>query len=94
MPSNKTSAIKCTKCEGYGHENYQCPNWNAKYLTLQELQDYIVYLKEVKRSVRQKLEVRQEKQAKREREKARQERENAERALKEMWEKARQERES
>jgi len=64
----------CTKCEGYGHENYQCPNWNAKYMTLQELQDYIVYLKEVKRSVRQKLEVRREQEAKREWEKARQER--------------------
>jgi len=62
-------------------------------MNLQELQDYIVYLKEVNRSVRQKLEVRQEQQAKREHEKARQERENAERALKKMWEKARQERE-
>ena len=50
--SDKTSVIRCTKCEGYGHENYQCPNWNAKYMTLQELWDYIVYLKEVKRSVR------------------------------------------
>ena len=37
LPSNKTSAIRCTKYEGYGHENYQCPNWNAKYMTLQEL---------------------------------------------------------
>jgi len=33
-------------------------------MTLQELQDYIVYLKDVKRSVRQKLEVRREQQAK------------------------------
>jgi len=63
LPKDKTSAIRCTKCEGYGHENYQCPNWNAKYMTLQELQDYIVYLKEVKRSVRQKLEVRQERES-------------------------------
>jgi len=86
LPSDKTSAIRYTKCEGYGHENYQCPNWNAKYMTLQELQNYIVYLKEVKRSVRQKLEVRCEQQAKREHEKV-------ERTLKEMWEKARQERE-
>jgi len=86
LSSNKTSVIRCTKCEGYGHENYQCSNWNAKYMTLQELQNYIVYLKEVKRSVRQKLEVRREQQAKREREKA-------ERTLNEMWEKARQERE-
>ena len=86
LPKDKTSAIRCTKCEGYGHENYQCPNWNAKYMNLQELQDYIVYLKEVKRSVRRKLEVRQEQQAKREHEKV-------ERALKEMWEKARQKRE-
>jgi len=60
LPSDKISVIRCTKCEGYGHENYQCPNWNAKYMTLQELQDYIVYLKDVKRSVRQKLEVRQQ----------------------------------
>ena len=44
-------------------------------MNLQDLQDYIVYLKEVKRSVRQKLEVRREQQAKREWEKARQERE-------------------
>jgi len=86
LPSDKTSVIRCTKCEGYGHENYQCPNWNGKYMTLQELQDYIVYLKEVKRSVGQKLEVRQEQQAKRDHEKA-------ERTLKEIWEKARQERE-
>jgi len=75
LPSDKTSAIRCTKCEGYGHENYQCPNWDAKYMTLQELQDYIVYLKKVKRSVRQKLEVKREQEAKREWEKARQERE-------------------
>jgi len=86
LPKDKTSAIKCTKCEGYGHENYQCPNWNAKYMTLQELQDYIVYLKEVKRSVRKKLEVKQGQQAQRERE-------NAKRVLKEMWEKAKQEKE-
>jgi len=84
LPKDKTSAIRCTKCEGYG------PNWNAKCMNLQELQDYIVYFKEVKRSVRQKLEVRQEQQVKRKHEKARQERENAEKALKEMWEKARQ----
>jgi len=101
LPSDKTNIIRCTKCEGYGYENYQCPNWNAKYVTLQELQNYIAYLKEVKMSVRQKLEVRREQQAKREREtaertlkeiwkKARQDRENAKIALKEMWEKARQ----
>ena len=75
----------CTKCEGYGHKHYQCPNWNAKYMTLQELQDYIVYLKAVKMSVNKKLEVKQEQQVKRECEKAK-------RTLKEMWEKARQER--
>jgi len=86
LPTDKTSAIRCTKCEGYGHENYQCPNWNAKYMTLQEFQDYIVYLKEVKRSVRKKLEVKQGQQAQRERE-------NAKRVLKEMWEKAKQEKE-
>jgi len=65
LSSDKTSAIRCTKCEGYGHENYQCPNWNSKYMTLQELRDYIVYLKEVKMSVRQNLEVRREQQTKR-----------------------------
>jgi len=86
LPKDKTSVIRCTKCEGYGHENYQCPNWNAKYMTLQELQDYIVYLKEVKRSVRKKLEVKQGQQAQRERE-------NAKRVLKKMWEKAKQEKE-
>jgi len=37
LPSDKTSTIRCTKCEGYGHKNYQCPNWNVKYMTLQEL---------------------------------------------------------
>ena len=52
--------------------------------TLQELQDYIVYLKEVKMSVRKKLEVKQGQQAQRERE-------NAKKVLKEMWEKAKQE---
>jgi len=77
LPKDKTSAIRCTKCEGYGHENYQCPNWNAKYMTLQELQDYIVYLKEVKRSVRKNLKVKQGQQAQRDRE-------NAKRVLKEM----------
>jgi len=86
LPKDKTSAIRCTTCEGYGHKNYQCPNWNAKYMNIQELQDYIVYLKEVKKSVRRKLKVRQEQQAKREHEKA-------ERTLKEMWEKAKQKRE-
>jgi len=55
-------------------------------MTLQELQDYIVYLKEVKMSVRKKLEVKQGQQAQRERE-------NAKRVLKEMWEKAKQEKE-
>jgi len=85
LPKDKTSVIRCTKCEGYGHENYKCPNWNANYMTLQELKDYIVYLKHVKRRVRKKLEVKQGQQAQRERE-------NAERTLKEMWEKARQER--
>ena len=86
LPNDKISAIRCTKCEGYGYKNYQCPNWNTKYMTLQELQDYIVYLKEVKRSVEQKLEVRREQQEKREREKVK-------RTLKEIWEKTRQERE-
>jgi len=84
LSSDKASAIRCTKCEGYGNENYQYSNWNAKYTTLQDLQDYIVYLKDVNKSVRQKFKVRGEKQAKREREKV-------EKALKEMWEKARQE---
>jgi len=93
LPSDKTSVIRCTKCEGYGHENYQCPNWNAKYMNLQDLQDYIVYLKEVKRSVRQKLEVRREQQAKREWEKARQKRElKEEKELKERKEKELKER--
>ena len=55
-------------------------------MTLQELQDYILYLKATKRSVKKKLEVKQEQQAKREREKAK-------RTLKEMWERVRQERE-
>jgi len=55
-------------------------------MTLHELQDYIVYLKEVKRSGRKKLEVKQGRQGQRERE-------NAKRVLKDMWEKARQEKE-
>ena len=46
-------------------------------MTLQELQDYIVYLKEVKRSVRKNLKVKQGQQAQRDRE-------NAKRVLKEM----------
>jgi len=67
LPKDKTSAIRCTKCEGCGHENYQCLNWNEKYMNLHDLQDYIVYLKEVKMSVRKKLEVKQGQQAQRER---------------------------
>jgi len=86
LPKDKTSVIRCTKCEGYGHENYQCTNWSAKNMTLQELQDYIVYLKEVKMSVRKKLEVKQGQQAQRERE-------NAKRVLQEMWKKSKQEKE-
>jgi len=26
LSSDRTSAIRCSKCEGYGRENYQCPN--------------------------------------------------------------------
>jgi len=73
LPRGKPSAIRCVKCEGYGHEVYQCPNWDASPMTNQELIDYLMYLEEVERSVLQKLEVlkkvRRKQQAQREREK-------------------------
>jgi len=33
LARDKTSAIRCTKCEGYGHKVYQCPNWDASPMT-------------------------------------------------------------
>jgi len=56
FPRSKTSVI-CTKCEGYGHEFYQCPNLDASSMTHENLKDYVIYLKEVERIVVQKVEV-------------------------------------
>jgi len=72
LPRRKTSAIRCTKCEGYGHKVYQCTNWYASPMTHEDLKDYNICLKEVEKSVVQKLEVlnkmRREQKAQREQE--------------------------
>jgi len=31
MSLPRTSALRCSKCEGYGHETHQCLNWNASF---------------------------------------------------------------
>jgi len=41
----RTSTLRCSKCERYKHETHQCPNWNASFLTNEDLKNYILYLK-------------------------------------------------
>jgi len=53
LPSDKTSVIRCTKCEGYGHENYQCPNWNGKVHDSSRTTRLHCIFEEVKKGVRQ-----------------------------------------
>ena len=42
----KTSTLRYSKCEGYGHETHQCPNGNASPMTHEDLKNYILYLRE------------------------------------------------
>jgi len=42
----KKSTLTCSKCEGYGHDTYQCLNWNTSPVTNEDLKDYILYFKE------------------------------------------------
>jgi len=41
---SKTSALRCSKCEGY--ETHQCPNGDASPMNNENLNNYILYLKE------------------------------------------------
>jgi len=34
---NRTSDLRCSKCEGYGHETQQCPNWHASPINDEDL---------------------------------------------------------
>ena len=68
----KTSTLRCSKCEGYGHETHQCPNRDASPMTHEDLNNYISYLREEEERTMQKLDVlkrRQERKLKRAHEK-------------------------
>jgi len=68
----KTSTLRCSKCEGYGHETHQCPNEDASPMTHEDLKNYILYLREEEERTMQKLDVlkrRQERKLKRAHEK-------------------------
>ena len=43
---SKTSALRGSKCEGYGHETHQCPNEDASPITNEDLKNYILYLRQ------------------------------------------------
>jgi len=61
----KTSALRCSKCEGNGHKTHQCPNGDASPMTHEDLKNYISYLREEEERTMQKLYVlkrRQERQ--------------------------------
>ncbi|XP_027910403.1 uncharacterized protein LOC114169449 [Vigna unguiculata] len=53
----KTSTLRCSKCEGYGHETHQCPNRDASPMTHEDLNNYISYLREEEVKTMQKLDV-------------------------------------
>jgi len=53
----KTSALRCSKCEGYGHGTHQYPNCDASPMTNEDLKNYILYLKEEEERTMQKLDV-------------------------------------
>jgi len=38
---SNTSALRCSKCEGYRHEIHQCPNGDASPMTNEDLKNYI-----------------------------------------------------
>jgi len=44
LPTDRIRALRYTKCEGYGHETHQCPNWNATPMTNEDLKNYMLYL--------------------------------------------------
>jgi len=41
----RISALRCSKCKSHGHETHQCPNWNASFLTNEDLKNYILFFK-------------------------------------------------
>jgi len=53
----KTSTLRCSKCEGYGHETHQCPNRDASPMTHEDLNNYISYLREEEVKTMQRLDV-------------------------------------
>jgi len=64
----KTSTLRCSKCEGYGHETHQCTNGDASPMTHEDLKNYISYLRKEEERTMQKLDVlkrRQERKVKR-----------------------------
>jgi len=68
----KTTTLRCSKCEGYGHETHQCPNRDASPMTHEDLKNYISYLREGEERTMQKFDVlkrRQERKLKRAHEK-------------------------
>ena len=53
----KTSTLRYSKCEGYGHETHQCPNGDASLMTHEDLKNYISYLREEEERTMQKFNV-------------------------------------
>ena len=60
----KTSTLRCSKCEGYGHETHQCPNGDSSPMTHEDLKNYISYLREEEERTMQKLYVLKRRQSK------------------------------
>ena len=60
----KSSTLRCSKCEGYGHETHQCPNKDASLMTHEDLKNYISYLREEEERTMQKLYVLKRRQSK------------------------------
>jgi len=54
---SKTNALRCSKCEGYGHETHQCPNGDTSPMTNEDLKNYIFYLIEEEERTIQKFDV-------------------------------------
>jgi len=53
----KTSTLRCSKCEGYRHQNHQCSNGDASPMTHEDLKNYISYLREEEYKTIQRLDV-------------------------------------
>jgi len=100
---SKISALRCSKCEGYGHETHQFPNGDVSPMTNDDLKNYILYLREKEERTMQKLDVlkrRQERKLKRAHEKetlieneAKEKREKEEKEKRERDEKEKREKE-